>query len=159
MNYNDNGEQRDDGLVETERLTNPNDPLEVYQNSMILNDDACLFDKRPLLQSMTQRKHLLARISFSVLFLLALGLANITLEKTRYILTPDQCMLDYTFEWTAWANTFLANHVMLKCTYMCFGALLMDVSMICMLTMFYLYWKTTRVCLAIPLMFLVRGII
>ena len=86
-------------------------------------------------------------------------LYNTTTMQTKYVLEPGQCLVDYTFVWTAWANNFFVENVMYKCLYMCYGAMLMDVAMVCMLVLFFTYWKTTRLLIAIPLMFGVRGFI
>ena len=68
-------------------------------------------------------------------------------------------MRDYTFIATQPINQFLIDNLEIKNRYIIFCSFLMDLMIISLLSLFYLYWKTYRLAFAYILFFLCRGVL
>eukprot|EP00347_Sterkiella_histriomuscorum_P010983 403374194 len=97
----------------------------------------------------------LLRVLFSCGFLLILFYQMFNVDRID-VITPQQCMRDYTFIATETANQYLIDNEGFKNRYIIFASFLMDLMILSFLAMFYLYWKSYRIMFAYVLFFVTR---
>lgn len=54
-------------------------------------------------------------------------------------------MVDMSFEWTESLNKYLGAHVDVKNRYLIYASFLMDLMILTVMAVFYLYWKGYRI--------------
>ena len=87
------------------------------------------------------------RISFVIIMLIAVSMATI-MPSGFLPMTKVDCIQDSLFEWTAGANTYLADHVQTKHAFMIIAGLMMDVMVVTVLYEFAFKGTTWRLPIA-----------
>jgi len=98
------------------------------------------------------------RIGWAVIFLACLVSTMFNVERED-VITPDECLRDQTFIWTASINAYLAANRDLTDRYIIFCSFLMDFMLITAFVLWFLYWKSFRLLIAYMLFFGIRGVI
>ena len=98
------------------------------------------------------------RIGWAIVFLACLISTMFNVERVD-VITPDECLRDQTFIWTAPLNAYLAANRDLTDRYIIFCSFLMDFMLITAFVLWFLYGKSFRLLIAYMLFFGIRGVI
>lgn len=104
------------------------------------------------------KNHLLARISFSTLFLLGLAYNMLSIERQDFI-TKEECLRDYTFQWTDSVNQYLRQNVDVKNRLIIQASAFMDFMIYFFIFCLVLAVKSFRAALAYAMFFIIRSVI
>ena len=106
----------------------------------------------------TQKGQLAWKIGFAAIFLGSLLTTIFQIDRVT-IITPDECLRDYTFIWTDSVNRYLSLHRDLCDRYIIYCSFLMDFMLILFFASWFLKWKTFRPIITYVLFFGARGVI
>ncbi|CDW87357.1 UNKNOWN [Stylonychia lemnae] len=112
----------------------------------------------PFMKEYSVRNQTILRVVFSCCFLLLLFYSMFNVERVD-VITRDECMRDYSFKVTETINKYLIDNLDIKNRYIIFCSFMMDLMIIILMALFYLYWKTYRLMFAYILFFVCRAIL
>jgi hypothetical protein len=75
------------------------------------------------------------------------------------VITPDECLRDYTFIWSDGLNGYLTANRDISDRYIIYSSFLMDFMLLSCFVLWLLYWKSFRMIIAYMLFFGTRGLI
>ena len=114
---------------------------------------------RITLDAKRQRSLLIARASFTTIFLVMLLIVTIVKNEKMQVLAEGECLRDYTFVWTESVNTFLVNHVHWKDFAIIQSSIGIDGMMISYLFIFAYYGSSMRLALSLAMFYPARNVI
>lgn len=111
------------------------------------------------LESKRVKKLLVARITFTSLFILTLLVLSIVNNEKKQVLSEGECLRDYTFIWTESINTFFVNHTPWKNFAIIQSSIGIDGMMISWLLIFFFYGNTLRIVMTLGMFYPLRNVI